>query len=127
MNFQPFSIQATGTGNQQYQLTTFPIVGIIWYGGSYGSNPNVVQRTFFGATNASTSRGAASYGDSTGRATDRDTTYDIILQNRVSGSVVRVFEGETVSFDNLGGGNYGLTINQNTNSVSPTLYGVAFG
>lgn len=121
---QVFSITATGTGNQQYLGLNFLPSSIIFYGGSIGSNPNVVQRTFLGASDGTNHRGTAAYGDSTGRKSDRDTTYDIIVLNRNT-NIDRVFEGSVVSFDNVGGV-YGFTLNQNTNTVNPVIYGIAF-
>jgi hypothetical protein len=107
----------SGTGLQQYSGAPFPIVGLrLTYGSAYGGDTGVTGMCV-GVTDGASQTSKSEYNDGTNRRRwDADKL--AYHMTRSGGVYTPLVDAEFVSFDNLGGGVYGFTLNQtvaNTN------------
>lgn len=104
----------TGTGNQQYNPGWSSMPRFIEITLSQeGTGADTVTRFATGWSDGTNNRCDAIYQDSSGSKTEKSTTKCIVGWSRVSGTITKTLEASLVSFDNLGGGQYGYTLNQN--------------
>lgn len=121
IGFETGVITPTGTGNQSYAgLTHLPVALEFWYSRKTGS-AETINRFGRGSFDGTNHFADCTYRDGSGPLTDEATDRIIIALDR-NVSVQRRLEASVVSFDNLGGGVYGFTLNQQNQAISVPVF-----
>lgn len=98
------------TGNQQLSgLTALPQFLILTY--SQKNATDNVAHFSQGFTDGTVQRVDSTFADTTGAKTVKSTAKVLSHYERVAGTITEVIAASFVSFDNLGGGSYGFTLN----------------
>jgi len=121
---------SSGGGSQQFNISTFPFTWVQFFEAGNGTADTQGHYSMGGASIASGTLRQfcrATFADTTGVKSYSSNSKAILHMRRDSGTITNVNDGTVTSLsDNLGGGQYGLTINFAA-SVNNFSIGIMFG